>query len=225
MFRKIVNSHSYYLKEGTKKLKLSRWMFLILSMFCYTCKLHNRNFRNSEKIRAKRLFNILLGHMSILEQFVQSGINYALILEDDVKYDRASESLEGLLSFTDLYLPQLSRDFFINVSESFTLAELGAESVKGELKHHYETSDKLVQRFYKMHRPILNTTGAVIYSSHFAHFLLNELKKKSAKRSYRTIPMDWLTQDIISDSFVRSNIEVTCIHNEPGVFTQASLHN
>ena len=225
MFRKIVNSHSYYLKEGTKRLKLSRWMFLIISIVCYTCKLYDRNFRHSEKIKAKRLFNILLGHMSILEQFVQSGMNYALILEDDVKYDKTSDSLEGLLSFTNLCLPHLSRDFFINVSESFTLAELGAESVKGELKYYYETKDKLVQRFYNMDRPVLNTTGAVIYSSHFAHFLLNELKKKSAKRSYRTIPMDWLTQDIISDSFVKSRLEVTCIHNEPGVFTQASLHN
>jgi len=138
--------------------------------------------------RLIRLANIELAHLRVLDEAVRSESAWALILEDDAQADDAStlgQELAQFLSSAPDATPELS---MINLSDSFTVDQLGIEHLLAE------GAETHTWRVRKVDRHITNTVCAVLYRRDLLVRLLEELQSIPLEP---VIPIDFKVNEAI----------------------------
>ena len=185
-------------------------------------RLLNPATRRIEKIKSLRILNITSSHLKLLREAIESDYDGILILEDDAYFqspDLLGSFLEKIIEFSAA-LP--IRKHYIDLSESFSLIELGAAHLVITAESQKLVIEESIFNIQKMSVPITNTVCAVFYSPEFVHVLEKEISKKLTKRFDKYIPIDWLINKILIELY-NDNHRVTCYTTNPGIFRQQSL--
>ena len=209
-----------YLGIKSNKFSFFKSVFKIIK---FTGQLVFTKLRKKHKNSALRILNINKSHYHLLELGLNSGAKSLLILEDDadiVSLDIFEDCIYILHEFSEKIINRL---FYIDISESFTLEQLGASHLVDESSSQVINLGSEVYRIQKMTRPITNTVCAVYYSEDLARLLLNRLNKEMPKVFNKFIPIDWLMNKILID-LNKQSIVIDCFTTNPGLFTQRSLH-
>ncbi|MBI1351790.1 MAG: hypothetical protein GC156_11810 [Actinomycetales bacterium] len=109
----------------------------------------------------RRLANIELAHMRLMELAVRSDATWAVLLEDDAWVDDVPAFAQHLTSFLDS-AEEVGRPQTMNLSESFTPRQLGIEHLLTE-----EALPGSGWRLFQAARPVTNTVCAVLYHRDF----------------------------------------------------------
>ena len=138
--------------------------------------------------RLVRLANIELAHLRILDEAVKSEAGWALILEDDGQSSDTAQFAQELAQFLNTIgnaSPELS---MINLSDSFTVDQLGIEHLLAESRKDYVWSIR------KVDRHITNTVCAVLYRRDLLIRLLQDLQSIPLEP---VIPIDFKVNEAI----------------------------
>jgi GR25 family glycosyltransferase involved in LPS biosynthesis len=175
-----------------------------------------------EKLKAVRILNITQSHLKLIREANQNDFDGILILEDDAEFQRSDllgSFLEKIMQISSA-LP--IREHYVDLSESFSLLELGAAHLIVPLESQKIVIEDNVFNVNKMRVPITNTVCAVLYSPEFARVLEKALSKKLTKRFEKYIPIDWLINKILIE-LCSENSRVSCYTTNPGIFRQKSI--
>ena len=161
-----------YLNSGSVSLLMR--LQLIIRRTVTTLRLappwrHSNEATDLGSRRLIRLANIELAHIRVLEEAVRTGAAWALILEDDAQSSDSAKFAQELAQFLSTVrdvTPELS---MINLSDSFTVDQLGIEHLLAESQKAYVGSIR------KVDRHITNTVCAVLYRRDLLVRLLGEL--------------------------------------------------
>lgn len=208
---------------GTQK-RLTIWQLVfLLKTFGRLCvRLLNPATMRIEKLKAVRLLNITQSHLKLIREANQNDFDGILILEDDAEFqssDLLGSFLEKIMQISSA-LP--IREHYVDLSESFSLLELGAAHLIVPLESQKIVIEDNVFNVNKMRVPITNTVCAVLYSPEFARVLEKALSKKLTKRFEKYIPIDWLINKILIE-LCSENSRVSCYTTNPGIFRQKSI--
>ena len=138
--------------------------------------------------RLTRLANIELAHLRVLDDAVKSEAAWALVLEDDAKSSSARKfghELAQFLSKVAVAYPELS---MINLSDSFTVDQLGIEHLLAGSEGTFAWSIR------KVDRHITNTVCAVLYRRDLLVRLLKELQSIPLEP---VVPIDFKVNEAI----------------------------
>ena len=202
---------------------LWRLAFYIKTFGKLFVRLLNPTIMRIEKIKALRILNITSSHLKLIREAIEHDFDGILILEDDADF----QSSELLGSFLDKLLEISAaltvREHYVDLSESFSLLQLGAENLITPSESQKIVIQDNVFCVDKMKVPITNTVCAVFYSLEFARVLEKQLTKKLTKRFEKYIPIDWLINKILIELY-NDNHRVSCYTTNPGFFRQQSIH-
>ena len=207
------------------KNRFTLWQlaFCIKTFGKLSVRLLNPTILRIEKNKALRILNITSSHLKLIREAVEQDFDGILILEDDADF----QSSELLGSFLDKLLEISAalavREHYVDLSESFSLLQLGAEHLIIPSESQKIVIQDNVYCLDKMKLPITNTVCAVFYSLEFARVLEKQLSKKLAKRFEKYIPIDWLINKILIELY-NDNYRVSCYTTNPGIFRQQSIH-
>jgi hypothetical protein len=166
----------------------------------------------------RRLVNIELAHIALMESAVESGADWALIVEDDAAAVDTAGLASALASFvvsrTDERQPQ-----YVNVSRSFDEASLGIDSCLTMIDTWNDGSGTTIQ---SAALPVTNTVCAVLYRTTFLQRLLDAFAGIPLSP---VLPIDWK----LNEAIMRMNMagELTsgdCWFLIPAPVTQRSMH-
>ena len=209
---------------GAKK-RFTLWQLVIYikTFGKLSLRLLNPTSMRIEKSKALRILNITSSHLKLIREAIEHDFDGILILEDDADF----QSSELLGSFLDKLLEISAalavREHYVDLSESFSLLQLGAEHLITPSESQKIVIQDNVYCVDKMKLPITNTVCAVFYSLEFARVLEKQLSKKLNKRFEKYIPIDWLINKILIELF-NDNYRVSCYTTNPGIFRQQSIH-
>jgi hypothetical protein len=132
----------------------------------------------------RRLVNIELAHIDLLQRGLASGAPWVLVLEDDAETADATDCALGLAG---LLAEPGSQPAFVNVSESFSPTRLGTTRV---LHPHDRVRWRgtVPREVQDAERPVTNTVCAVLYRADFVKDLLDAF---AAIPLEPILPIDW----------------------------------
>lgn len=173
-------------------------------------------FKQSDVSLVTRLINIELSHLDLFEAGLASGASWILILEDDAMSGNVSDCVSGIAGLVN---SDCSAGF-INLSRSFSLAELGID-------HLLEPSEvpwqgEVDRRVLSARKPVTNTVCAVMYRSDFLRCLVETIRDLPF---YPVVPIDWRVNRalmVMVDQGRAGNGTAWFI--EPGPIDQMSMH-
>jgi len=138
---------------------------------------------NSQTFELQRLLNIEYSHVDLYRRAVDSGAEWAVILEDDAATTDVANLAEGLM---DLFTAE-TKTKMINLSASFPLALIGVQqmlTVDDQIR--WNGTDARV--IYQSERPATNTVCAVAFRTVFLAQLLADFESQPAEP---VVPIDW----------------------------------
>jgi len=163
-----------------------------------------------------RLANIELAHLSLMASALESEAEWILLLEDDATCSDVPE----LAAQLSQYLPSwtTSQDpSFVNVSESFTLEELGLGRPPTPIASWGSGAT-----IYSSDIPFTNTVCAVLYRR---EFLINLKRVLDSIPLYPIVPIDWKVNAALMRMVETNPLAMhRCFIIEPAPITQASMH-
>jgi hypothetical protein len=130
----------------------------------------------------RRLLNIELSHFDLLRSGIEADAEWILVLEDDAASLDNHDCAEGLAALMQA-APQPS---FVNVSQSFTNAELGIEHLLRLAPVGWAGTS--ARTILTAERPVTNTVCAILYRGSFATALLEVLESLPMEP---VVPIDW----------------------------------
>ena len=211
----------YLVSKKTSKANKSN-LRIVFNFFLYCQHLTRSDFRAKERKRYSRILNINSGYMNLLADFLNSGTPVGLIFEDDANFDSSRDLIFTLFDLVKFAQSVSAPSHFIDVSDSFSFQELGAQHLVILPEPTEEQNKFLGSSIYKTLKPFTNTTCAIIYNRNMASIILAGVKNFSSIPGKRIIPMDW-TFNLILLELESSNIQVESFHLDPGIFPQNSL--
>ncbi|MDP1878045.1 MAG: hypothetical protein Q8M17_10880 [Actinomycetota bacterium] len=145
--------------------------------------------RSTQRVRSpgpgmvRRLLNIELAHLRLLGEGARSAADWVLILEDDAGCTDVADAAAGLAGI--IQAPGAQPEF-VNVSQSFSLAQLGIVHLLTPADGHWAgTQDRsLLQSAV----PVTNTVCAIAYRAAFAGRLLEVMEALPLEP---VVPIDW----------------------------------
>jgi hypothetical protein len=174
-------------------------------------------YKNILELLVYRQSNISYSHISLLTIGLESGKPWVLIVEDDIEFECIEDVQLGL----EIALHTFALDkeiIMINLSESFSLNELGLEGFCAEVPLLNSLSKFSV---YTINYPATNTVCATIYRSESIRDLILQLNQMNP---FSLIPIDikmnLALHRLVKSSVVKSSAYSTMI---PGLFVQGSL--
>ncbi len=180
------------------------------------------NLDSPGAVMLRRLVNIELAHISLLESAVDSVADWILILEDDADTRSVEEFGRALSEFLgDSYnsnnLTRL-KPKYINMSQSFTLSKVGSAGSDSNIGFWGNSS-----RIFSTSIPFTNTVCAVMYSREFAKVLLDRFRQIPLSP---VIPIDWKLNLAIMQLFHEGILgEGDCWTIDPAPILQRSMHH
>ena len=134
----------------------------------------------------RRLVNIELSHLSLIRAGIESGAAWVLIIEDDAHADDPAALAANLRSLMQLTAGS-EQPSFVNLSQSFTNAELGVGYLLSPADP-YTWQGEPTRRVLASLRPITNTVCAILYRSDFLNNLLPTFDELPMDP---VVPIDW----------------------------------
>lgn len=131
----------------------------------------------------RRLLNIELAHLRLLDEGARSGADWVLVLEDDAGCTDIPDAAAGLAG---LMRAPGARPGFVNVSQSFSLAELGIEHLLSPAPAQWAGGQP--RSVLQSAVPVTNTVCAIAYRGDFAGRLLEVMQ---ALPMEPVVPIDW----------------------------------
>ena len=172
--------------------------------------------RGVTKSRLFRLANIELSHMALLREALAVNTNWVLILEDDAIAPDPQELAHALDSHLRAWQDS-PQPKYVNLSESFTLEELGVEELVSVVSKWDDRSQILQST-----RPFTNTVCAILYRRTFLEdfvVVLNSIPLEPI------VPIDWKVNEAIMRLHHARKLQAgDCYTITPGVIIQSSMH-
>ena len=167
----------------------------------------------------RRLLNIELSHASLMRAGLASGARWVLILEDDAHSDDPSQLAENLQVLMVERKDQ-RQPAYVNISQSFSNAELGVEYLL-EPAAEFEWTGEPARQALAASRPISNTVCAMLYR---AEFLGRFLERFDALTIDPVVPIDWKLNVVLMEMFNAGElIGGDCWVITPGPVDQRSM--
>ena len=120
----------------------------------------------------RRLANIELSHLRLIDEAVASGASWCLLLEDDAGCDDAQGFAAALMTFIR-DAESRGMPLTVNMSESFTLDDLGIRHLLTPVPAEQAGPWPMLAA----ERPVTNTVCAVLYRGDFLARLHHELQR------------------------------------------------
>ena len=166
--------------------------------------------------RLVRLANIEAAHLAVLNSALESGCQWALVLEDDAVAADVPALADALGSHLHAW-DGADRPEYVNMSESFSLNKLGI----GHLMKHHGAWDGSTE-VLSAERPVTNTVCAILYRSTFGsdiHRALQDIPMEPI------VPIDWklnaALMRLVRDGRIGAG---DCFTLEPAPIRQSSMH-
>lgn len=163
-----------------------------------------------------RLLNIELAHRALLQQGIESGASWVVILEDDAASANVADLAEGLITLLHECDATVQ---FVNLSQSFDSRELGiAHLLKPSALQWSGSSPRSV---LLADHPVTNTVCAIAYRAEFASRLLREFESLTL---FPVVPIDWRLNQVLMTMFEHGELGVgSCVSIVPGPIDQLSM--
>jgi len=177
-----------------------------------------RRFAPPPAVTVERLLNIELAHTALLDAGVASEAQWILILEDDAFSGNVRDLADGLVEVMNT----ASKDVqFVNLSESFDVAELGIERIL--IRAPVAWSGSCDRAVLSASRPVTNTVCAIAYRSDFAQRLLDVYAQMPIRP---VVPIDWKLNAALMHMFGSGELgEGSCWWVVPGPIDQLSMRD
>lgn len=163
-----------------------------------------------------RLANIECAHLALMDAALASNAQWALILEDDAR----SIDIPGLADDLSAHLAKWVGELqpkYVNISESFSVTELGIRDVPAKAEDWNEHSSVL-----SAPTPYTNTVCAILYRREFLRDLHQELATIPLEP---VIPIDWkLNRAIMALEAQGKLASGDCYAIDPAPIIQGSMH-
>ncbi|MDA9334076.1 hypothetical protein N9R12_01030 [Actinomycetota bacterium] len=172
--------------------------------------------QNSGTSELRRLLNIEYSHIDLYRAAIASGSDWSVILEDDAFATDPGQVALSLQSFFKLE----NAPKFINLSESFSLEELGIWHLFTESPHHYwaGTPARVV---YQSERPATNTVCAIAFRTDFLKQIVADFDSQPTQP---VLPIDWKLNATLMRLFENGEVRVNeCLFVEPAPVVQLSM--
>ena len=164
----------------------------------------------------RRLINIELSHRDLLERGLASGAPWMLILEDDAGAQDVFDLAQGIDGIIHAARPPE----FVNLSQSFTLVELGIDQLVSPSPTAWHGAEARV--ILTADRPVTNTVCAIMYSREFTQRLMTIWQGMPMEP---VVPIDWKLNAALMRMFdlglVGGN---SCWLVDPAPIIQMSMH-
>ncbi|MBK9738941.1 MAG: hypothetical protein IPO93_05425 [Actinobacteria bacterium] len=165
----------------------------------------------------RRLLNIELSHLSLLRDGVDRGADWVLVLEDDAATTDVGDCAEGLAG---LMTDETNRPQYVNVSRSFTPAELGIEHLLTVVPGA-AWAGSADRRVLSASRPVTNTVCAILYRGSFVERLVATM---DALPLDPVVPIDWKLNVALMTMFEDGRLGAgDCWLVDPGPIDQLSM--
>ena len=181
-----------------------------------------RRFHRPDPTTIRRLLNIELSHLDLLQRGVDAQARWILILEDDAEIDDIPELARGLIGIAADGANTVN---FVNLSASFPLSELGIERLLIPWAEGV-WSGGTPRLILEARKPITNTVCAIAYTRAFAQQLLERWNDLPVDP---VVPIDWklnLALMHMTQNHARGRKAPerrSCLIIEPAPITQMSM--
>lgn len=166
------------------------------------------SYREKKKRITAIEINLTDKHIRLLDQFIESGKDYLVVLEDD--------AILNVNSFSKiLNVINLSID---NVDNTFFCIDLAGGTPFSDLKLDKIIKEKLEDIIF-LKKPIINTLCACIFNR---NLVLRIKEKLLVKPLYRYIPADHMINNILFEIYHAKNSNSTFIHYDPPAIEHGS---
>lgn len=164
----------------------------------------------------RRLVNIELAHLNLMQAAEDCGSTWALIVEDDARIADPHGFAEALVSFIETHT-SADQPLYVNVSQSFA-DPLGIS----QHLHRIGAWDTATVEM-AADRALTNTVCAVLYRTTFLEALLTTLREIPVSP---VLPIDWKLNEALLALTGRGTIGVgDCWFLTPGPIMQGSMHS
>lgn len=165
----------------------------------------------------ERLLNIERSHISLLEQGLQSGATWILIVEDDGVADDLGDCATGI---SHMIKSASSEVVYMNLSESFGVKQLNVGSLLNDSGAVWAGS--VPRTILSAERPVTNTVCAIAYRREFVQTLLAEFETQN---SFPVLPIDWKLNLTLMSLYERGLLGAgNCWWVTPAPIRQMSMH-
>jgi hypothetical protein len=176
-----------------------------------------RRFRAPSPKSVTRLVNIELSHLDLMRAGLASGAPWILILEDDAFAPDLSDCSQGLLG---LMRECPSSIDFINVSQSFSNAELGISHLLTSLTQPV-WAGSIDRAIFAASRPVTNTVCAILYRRDFVRELVAVMDDLPMTP---VVPIDWKLNIALMRLFDSGRLrDGSCMLVDPAPIDQMSM--
>ena len=163
-----------------------------------------------------RLINIELAHAALLSAGLASRAPWILIVEDDAATCDVADCAEGVLGLMASVPDSVA---FVNVSESFPLAELGIDHLLTPSAQPW--AGQVPRSVLTAERPVTNTVCAILYRATFAAELLAEFDRMPMTP---VVPIDWKLNAALMHMHADGRLGPdSCLLVSPGPIDQLSM--
>lgn len=168
----------------------------------------------------RRLVNIEISHLTLMREGLASGADWVLIIEDDASTLDLEDCATGLLGIMNLGEAPGTAPAYVNVSQSFTNAELGIEHLLTPVP---DTSwaGREPRELLAASRPVTNTVCAILYRTSFLAALVAEMESLPMTP---VVPIDWKLNIALMNMFESGALRSgDCWNVTPGPMDQLSM--
>lgn len=161
--------------------------FKLAPRFVWTTRGENAGLR-----MIRRLVNIELAHMTVMQAALDSNARWALILEDDARSQDVPQFTLELMEFIQASESR-GQLAVTNLSESFTIEQLGITHL---LKKHPLSRQAKSWRIFEAERIVTNTVCAVLYRRDFLQAMFAAVE---AIPTFPVMPIDFKINKAVMD--------------------------
>lgn len=169
----------------------------------------------------RRLVNIEISHLTLMKAGLASGSEWVLIVEDDAStldLEDCAQGLHGLMSLDSN--SALAAPSYVNVSQSFTNAELGIEHLLTPVVGTSWAGGE-PRALLAASRPVTNTVCAILYRASFLRDLVAEMDSLPMTP---VVPIDWKLNIALMNMFEAGALrDGDCWNVTPGPMDQLSM--
>ena len=172
--------------------------------------------KNSQDRELRRLLNIEYSHVDLYRRAVESQATWAIILEDDAVGSDVIDLVSGLLALAE----SCTNTKMINLSESFTLDQVGVRHLLGPIEG-LSWSGTAVRAVLGSRKPATNTVCAIAFRTDFLAEILADF---DSQPSFPVVPIDWKLNASLMRLYESGAIGVNeCLFIEPAPIIQLSM--
>ena len=166
-----------------------------------------------------RLVNIELSHLDLMRRGLAAGAPWVLVLEDDAASEDVVDCARGLAGLMDTALDRAVPTAYVNVSQSFPLADLGIDHLLQPAPDAAWVGD-VPRQVLAAAKPVTNTVCAILYEVGFLRRLVDAMDQLPMTP---VVPIDWkLNQALMALHGIGALPPGSCLLVEPAPITQRS---